>query len=126
LARNAVSIGLLVALGLLLGVTSHRAVSDMLFQTRVRETLQESLKSYPGAYLSEVRFDKPSNEVIVRAVVRSPRHFSSNDVADLEKKMPQAPDGKAVSLRVRWVAVEVMTSSGPAFDSGARPPADER
>jgi hypothetical protein len=117
LVRNSVSIVLLIALAVLLGVSTHRSVQNLLFETKVREILQAKIDRYPGANLSEVRFERTNEGRLVRAVVRSPSHFSATDVAALERDLPASPDGTAVSLRVRRIGVEEMTPSGPVFES---------
>ena len=114
LVRNSVSIVLLITLAVLLGVATHRSVQNRLFETEVREILQERIDRYPGTNLNEVRFERTNKQTLVRAVVRSPSHFSSSDVGVLEQELPTAPDGTAVSLHVRRVGVEEMTRNGPA------------
>jgi uncharacterized hydrophobic protein (TIGR00271 family) len=116
LMRNSVSVVLLITLAVLLGVATHRSAQRVLFETKVRETLQEHIDRYPGANLSEVRFERTRKGMIIRAVVRSPSHFSSSDVAVLERELPAAPDGTPVSLRVRRIGVEEMTRDGPVFE----------
>jgi uncharacterized hydrophobic protein (TIGR00271 family) len=117
LLRNSVSMVLLIMLAVLLGLTTHRSVQNLLFETKVREILQERIDRYPGANLSEVRFTRTNKETVVRAVVRSPSHFASRDVAVLERELPVAPGGNAVSLRMRRIGVEEMTRDGPVFES---------
>ena len=118
LFQNLVSIVLLIILGIILGVSTHRAVSNLLFETNVRKTLQERLKKYPGAYLADVRFDREDDDTVVRAVVRSPSHFSARDVADMEDQLPSNPNGSNTRLRVRMLTVEVMTRAGSLFEAG--------
>jgi uncharacterized hydrophobic protein (TIGR00271 family) len=121
LLRNSVSIVLLIVLAVLLGVATHRSVQNLLFETKVREILQERIGRYPGANLSEVRFERTNKETLVRAVVRSPSHFSGGDVAVLERELPAAPNGSTVSLHVRRIGIEEMTPNGPAFEGADRP-----
>jgi uncharacterized hydrophobic protein (TIGR00271 family) len=117
LVRNSVSIVLLVALAVLLGVSTHRSVQNLLFETKVREILQTNVDRYPGANLSEVGFDRTNKGTLVRAVVRSPSHFSASDVVVLERQLPAAPNGTAVSLLLRRIGVEEITRSGPVLES---------
>jgi uncharacterized hydrophobic protein (TIGR00271 family) len=112
LGHNAVSIVLLITLAVLLAVATHRSVQIRLFETKVREILQERIDRYPGANLSEVRFETTNKETLVRAVVRSPSHFSGDDVAVLERELPAAPNGTTVSLHVRRVGIEEVTRDG--------------
>ena len=115
LVHNSISIVLLITLAVLLGVATHRSVQNRLFETKVREILQERIDHYPGANLSEVRFERTNKETLVRAVVRSPGRFSGSDVGVLERESPAAPDGTTVSLHVRRVGVEEMTRNGPVL-----------
>jgi uncharacterized hydrophobic protein (TIGR00271 family) len=116
LARNSISITLLISLAILLGVSTHRGVQNLLFETKVREILQTNVDRYPGANLSEVRFERTSKGTLVSAVVRAPNHFSATDVAGLERELPSSPDGTAVSLLLRRVGVEE-THIGPVFEN---------
>ena len=118
LLQNLVSVALLVVLGVVLGVSTTRTVRRVIFETKVRKTLQECLQKYPGAYLAEVRFDRADNQTLVRAVIRSPIHFSAQDVADMERQLPSTPAGSGTTLRVRMLTVEVMTGTGPLFETG--------
>jgi uncharacterized hydrophobic protein (TIGR00271 family) len=121
LLRNLVSIVLLLTLAGMLVVSTHYTIRNLLFETEVRKTLRESLREYSGAYLSEVRFDKTEGKTLVRAVVRSPRPFSAQDVAVMERRLPAAPNRSLITLRVRRVAVEVMTGTGPVFEHDRAP-----
>jgi uncharacterized hydrophobic protein (TIGR00271 family) len=120
LVHNFISIALLSSLAILLGVSTHRGVQNLLFETKVREILQSKVDRYPGANLSEVRFEKTNKGTLVSAVVRTPNHFSATDVAVLEQELPSSPDGAAVSLILRRVGVEEMTRIGPVFENAGR------
>jgi uncharacterized hydrophobic protein (TIGR00271 family) len=122
LVRNSVSMALLIALAIVLGISTHRGVQNLLFETKTRDILQQNIDRFPGANLSEVRFERTNKGPVVRAVVRSPSHFSAGDVAALERQLPSAPDGKTVSLRVRRVGVEEMTPGGPVFEGANTSP----
>jgi uncharacterized hydrophobic protein (TIGR00271 family) len=126
LLRNLVSILLLVLLGGILAISTHRAVSNLLFQAEVRKTLETCLKEYPGANLNEVRFDTVDGRELIRAVIRSPRPFSAQDVSAMERRLPRTSKGTETTLRVRWVAVEVMTDRGPVFETGEPSPSPDR
>jgi hypothetical protein len=115
--RNLVSLVLLVSLAVVLGLSTHRTAARLLFEAKARKLLELAVQGYPGAYLAEVRFARGTAGTIVRAVVRSPRAFSPQDVAAMEHRLPQAPDGSKVKLRVRHVPTEVMTGQGPLFEN---------
>jgi uncharacterized hydrophobic protein (TIGR00271 family) len=120
LRRNLLSLLLLVVLGSILGISTRRAIADQAFEGRVRKVLQDGLEGFAGAQLSEVRLDRGGGRVVVQAVVHYPGHFTAQDVARLERALPAAPRQQPVSLRVRRVAVEVLTRDGPA-GAGAGP-----
>ncbi len=115
--RNLVSILLLIIFGVFLWVRTHHEVSNMLFEADVRKILQGYLKEYPGSYLNEVRFDETDAKTLISAVVRSPSSFTAQDVAAMERRLPSAPNGSGIELRVRRVAVQVMTDKGPLFET---------
>jgi uncharacterized membrane protein len=115
LMRNSVSGVMLITLAVLLGLVTHRSVQNQLFETKVRQILQERINQYAGANLTDVRFERTRQETLIRAVVRSPSHFSDSDVAVLEWALPAAPNRTTISLHVRRVGVEEMTRNGPVF-----------
>jgi uncharacterized hydrophobic protein (TIGR00271 family) len=115
--RNLVSLVLLISLAVVLGLSTHRTAATLLFEAKAHKLLESAVQNYPGAYLAEVRFGRGTGRTIVRAVVRSPRAFSPQDVAAMERRLPQPPDGSKVELRVRHVPTEVMTGEGPLFDN---------
>ena len=115
--RNLVSLVLLVSLAAILGISTHRTAARLLFEAKARKLLELAVQDHPGAYLAEVRFARGKPGTIVRAVVRSPRAFSPQEVAAMEQRLPQSPDGSKVELRVRHVPTDVMTGQGPLFDN---------
>ena len=119
--HNTISVLLLVGLAILLGLSTHRAVRNMVFETTVRKTLRGAVQHAPGAYLAEVRFAHQPGQTIVRAVIRSPQPVSAPEVAAMEAQLPRAPDGSAIALRVRRIAVEVMTGTGPLLETDPTP-----
>jgi uncharacterized hydrophobic protein (TIGR00271 family) len=121
LMRNLVSIFLLVILAGILAMSTHRSISNLLYEANVRKTLAQWVKEQPGAFLNEVRFDTSDGTELVRAVIRSPQSISADMVADVEKRLPRTPWGAETSLRVRRVAVEVMTANGPLLEGGEPP-----
>jgi uncharacterized hydrophobic protein (TIGR00271 family) len=116
--RNLVSLILLVILGTFLWARTYTAVNNMLFEAGVRKTLQGYLQSHPESHLTEVRFEDTEGKTIIRAVIRSPAPFFARDVAEMERQLPASPNGSAIELHVRRVAVEVMTGKGPLFETG--------
>ena len=126
LRRNAVSLGILLFLSILLTASLHRAIAQQLFETAVRTTLRQVVDHSAGSHLAEVRFDTvPSSggpgTTIVRAVVRGPAPPSASQVGTMEAQLPAAPDGTALELRVRFVETTVINRDGRLHkDAGFR------
>jgi len=126
LRRNAVSLGILLFLSILLTASLHRAIAQQLFETAVRTTLRQVVDHSAGSHLAEVRFDTvPSSggpgTTIVRAVVRGPAPPSASQVGTMETQLPAAPDGTALELRVRFVETTVINRDGRLHkDAGFR------
>lgn len=113
---NGVSLALVVLLFAVLGANTKIVVTRFLYETHTRKALLEEMKRYPGAYVSDVRMDREEGKNMVRAVVRSPYSFSAQDVGMIESKLPAAPDGWPIELRLRSIKVQVMTKDGAKFD----------
>jgi uncharacterized hydrophobic protein (TIGR00271 family) len=126
LRRNAVSLGVLLLLSIVLTASLHRAIAQQLFETAVRTILGQVIDHSSGSHLAEVRFDRvPSSAgagtTIVRAVVRGPLPPSASQVAAMEAQLPAAPDGTALELRVRFVETTVINREGRLYkDAGFR------
>ncbi len=88
----------------------------MLYETNVRKALQQEIKSFPGAYMSDARITQEDDKNLVRIVVRSPYAFSPSEVGDIESKLPISPNELPVELRLRHIRVAVMTKESPKFD----------
>jgi uncharacterized membrane protein len=126
LRRNAVSLGILLLLSIVLTASLHRAIAQQLFETAVRTTLGQVIDHSMGSHLAEVRFDTVPGSAgggatIVRAVVRGPLPPSASQVAAMEAQLPAAPDGTALELRVRFVETTVINRDGQLYkDAGFR------
>jgi uncharacterized hydrophobic protein (TIGR00271 family) len=126
LRRNAVSLGILLLLSIVLTASLHRAIARQLFETAVRTTLGQVIDHSTGSHLAEVRFDTVPGSAgrgttIVRAVVRGPVPPSASQVAAMESQLPTAPDGTALELRVRFVETTVINRDGRLYkDAGFR------
>jgi len=119
--RNLVSLVLLVSLAVILGISTHRMAARLLFEAKARKLLALAMQDHPGAYLAEVRFARGNVGTIVRAVVRSPRAFSPQEVAAMEHRLPPSLNGSKIELRVRHVPTDVMTGQGPLFENEGTP-----
>jgi hypothetical protein len=110
--RNAVSIIVLIVLGVVLTVNLRQGVSKLLFESNVRQSLGRALKSYPGSYLDEVRFSPDLGKTLIRAVVRGPAPFSPQEVGEMEDQLRNAPNGSRPELRLRYIHTTVVTRDG--------------
>lgn len=115
LIRNVVSISLVVLLGFILLAQLHVMVREAGFEARSQSVLADAVNARPDAHLAEVRFERLSGKVIVRAVVRAATALSAADVAAVQQSLPASPTGVPVELRIRFIHVEVMTADGPLF-----------
>jgi hypothetical protein len=78
----------------------------------VERELQQEVGSSLGSHLVGVRFEKVSDETIVRAVVRGPNPPSATQVAAMEDRLPSPPDGTRVRLRIRFVQLMIIDRDG--------------
>jgi uncharacterized membrane protein len=126
LRRNAVSLGILVLLSVVLTTSLHRAIAQQLFETAARTTLGQVIDRSAGSHLADVRFETVSDEAgpgttIVRAVVRGPLPPSASQVAAMEAQLPSPPDGTALELRIRFLETTVINRNGELYkDAGFR------
>ncbi len=120
LARDAPGILIILALGLSFASNLEEAVSRELFETYVRGAVRQGLESRPGAHLVEVRFDfTPGDRLIIRAVLRAPEAPTAEAVAAIADRLPAAPGGEQLELRVRYVNTLIIGRDGPLFDPAA-------
>ncbi|HEX4542334.1 MAG TPA: TIGR00341 family protein [Candidatus Acidoferrum sp.] len=115
LLQNALSLGTLLILGILLTVNLHTVVAKQLYENKVRSTLKDKLLRFPGAYLAEVRFSPTADGTLVRATVRGPEPFSSQQVATMESSLPTPPRNVRSVLLVRYVHTTVMSATGQLY-----------
>jgi uncharacterized hydrophobic protein (TIGR00271 family) len=112
LKRSAVSIVILVALGVLLTVNLRRLIRNEVYEASVRTVLQREAAARPGAYLEDVRFRREVGRIVVTAVYRTPVAFAPEQVAVIEGKLP-GPNGLTnLELRIRSIPVTVASKRG--------------
>ena len=114
---NGISIILMILLFVTLSANTKILVSQVIYETKVRNILVEEFQNYPGAYVSDVRFSPENGKNIIRVVVRSPKIISAQDIAMIESKLPDSSNNLPMELRLRHIKVSVMTKDGPIFDS---------
>ncbi len=110
--RNFASLAILVLLGVALTLNLNRVIAKQLFETKTRRILQQEISVVDGNFLAEVRFEDQNTSTIIHAVVRGPNQPSIQQVIALEKKLPLAPNGKPIELRVRFVYTTVINREG--------------
>ncbi len=113
---NWVSLALVIFLFIALGANTKMVVSRILYETDTRKALLKEIKDYPGAHISDIEMDQEEGKNLVRVVVGSPLNFSAKDVGMIEAKLPSAPNGLPIELRLRHIRVEVMTKDGVKHD----------
>jgi uncharacterized hydrophobic protein (TIGR00271 family) len=112
LKRSAVSVAILVALGVLLTVNLRRLIRNEVYEASIRSALQHEAASRPGAYLADVRFRRELGRVVVTAVYRTPVAFAPGQVAVIERALPRMDRATVIELRIRSVPVTVASSQG--------------
>jgi len=120
--RKVVSLNLVsfLLLGLLFTILSFNTkvlVSKAVYEANVSKVLSEEIKLYAGAKMGDIEIDQEAGKNVVRFLIHSPYAFSALDVANIESKLPPAPNKLPVELRLRHFRVEVMTKDGLRYDS---------
>lgn len=114
--QHVVSIGLLLALAIGLGISLHRMVEQHLYEASLNTILSREIEATPGNHLVEVRVQVLEDGTgLIRAVVRGPQAPSTEEVAKLEESLPDAPDGRKTSLRIRFVHTTIVDRNGLVY-----------
>lgn len=113
--RNKYSLFILLVLGVLLTINLQQTVSRQLYETRVRGALRKEIESTPGSHLAQVRFQRENGNTIIRAVVRASNAPTPSFVSDLERTLPQPPNGTKNELRIRFVETTIINRNGSLF-----------
>jgi uncharacterized hydrophobic protein (TIGR00271 family) len=116
LRSEILSLLFLCLLAVMFAIQLHHLVSQSLFESQVRAGLHLHFDRVPGFHLADVRFARHANTTVVRAVVSGPKAPSASEVAAMQSALPTPYDGTKVKLRVRLVAVVVVTPQGPILD----------
>lgn len=113
LKRNAISIIVLMLLGVVLSGSLHRVIARHAYEADTRLVLQKATAFTENDYLVETRFQNIGGKTIVRAIVRGSIVPTGEQIAAIERKMPRPPDGSEVELRVRFVETRIINRDGP-------------
>lgn len=116
--RDFVHIAIVSVLAAILGLRLHRVITIALFESQVRNVLQQQAERLPGTHVETVSFQQGKGIDLIRAVVRGPDAPTAEQVATMQSSLPRSPNGGAVELRVRFVRVVIMTRRGPLPSAG--------
>ena len=113
--RNMISPLIIAALGVSLSVSFYQTLARQRFEADVRERLTRALVSYPGVYLSSLRFEgedeiNPMARVI--CVVTTPYSLGPDKVKTLQTMLPRGADGGEIDLHVRSILTSETTVKG--------------
>jgi uncharacterized hydrophobic protein (TIGR00271 family) len=115
--RYSITIVILLVLGIFLLGSLRSVVIDQTYKTQTYKKVQQEISVFPGAYLEDVRYDTTiPNSEIVRAVVRAPIEFTPAQVAAIEAKLPNPPNGRVLDFRLRYVQTTVITGTGYMYN----------
>ncbi len=117
LTERTMSVFALLILAAVMTANLNTLVAKMSYENRVHQTLQTELARYPGAYLADVRYSRGVETTIVRALVRGPAPFSAEEVAQIERNLPNPPKQLHSELWIRFVHTTVTSSRGPVYQS---------
>lgn len=114
LRRNAVTLLLLVGLGIYLTINLNTNAKQQTFENNVKD----SINSYfidKGNVLTNTQFDKANGYQTIRAVIRGETTPSSYDVRQIEATITQNmadnfPDYLPIKLQLRYLPVQVIES----------------
>lgn len=91
LFRNALSLTLLVALSIFLGLNFHDTIKERNLELKIRESLIKDLKSFPGADLAELTVSRETpGKVVILADVRTPYSLGPETVQKFEINLPSS------------------------------------
>jgi uncharacterized hydrophobic protein (TIGR00271 family) len=116
LARQSVSVTLLVVLAVVLGGSFRQSTAQQQTEGHVRAALLKGLTAYPGAQLADLQFDHGRGVLTVTAIVRASGAVSPAKVAALQAQLPSVR-GESVVLQVRSVITKTATAHGYVQES---------
>jgi uncharacterized hydrophobic protein (TIGR00271 family) len=117
LKHSVVSLGILLALAVLLTANLRRLIHNESYEASVRTTLQREATAHQGAYLADVRFRREIGRIVVTAVYRTPVPFAPEQVAAIEGALPRAGGGADLELRIRSIPITVASKQGYLYTS---------
>jgi len=115
LRRNAVTLLLLIGLGIYLTINLNTNARQQTFENNVKETINSYFKR-KGNVLTNTQFNRADGNEVVRAVIRGETTPSSYDVRQIEATITQNmadnfPDYLPIRLQLRYLPVQVIESN---------------
>lgn len=115
LRRNAVSLSLLIGLGIYLSINLKTNARQQKFENNVNETINSYFYD-KGNVLTNTQFDKTDDHQVVRAVIRGETTPSSYDVRQIEATITQDiqdnfPSYLPIKVQLRYLPVQVIEAN---------------
>ncbi|MHC1744530.1 MAG: hypothetical protein AB9873_16085 [Syntrophobacteraceae bacterium] len=114
LKRFALSLVLLLAVGLFMTRTLYSMISERRFQKQLESVLNEELRARMGVDLLEVRTRHEESGAGVVAVVRTPQELLPADVKQIEERLNRI-SGSRMKLVIRSIISNDTDADGPVF-----------
>ena len=113
--RNAVSLSLLIGLGIYLSINLKTNARQQKFENNVNETINSYFED-KGNVLTNTQFDKTDDHQVVRAVIRGETTPSSYDVQQIEATITQDmqdnfPSYLPIKVQLRYLPVQVIEAN---------------
>ncbi|ALF60507.1 DUF389 domain-containing protein [Psychrobacter urativorans] len=115
LRRNAVTVLLLIGLGVYLTINLNTSARQQTFENHVKQTISSYFES-KGNVLTNTQFDKADGKQIIRAVIRGETTPSAYDVQQIEASITQDihdnfPNYLPIKLQLQYLPVQVIESN---------------
>jgi len=110
--HSVVNVLIFVALMAVLTINLQRLILKEVYEASVRDALQARASMHEGAYLADVRFRRDAAHLVVTAVYRTPVAFVPDQVAAIERELPDPPGGVSLELRIRSIPITVASKNG--------------
>ena len=114
--RNQFNIVLLIVIAVVLTLNLKNVADKELFEVRSRQIMQQVVTAQNGYSIDSIKVTQFHGEQpIVDAIIRGPIQITSDDVARLEARLPQAPNNRKVNLRVQFVKIITIDDDAKAL-----------
>ncbi|WP_201585086.1 TIGR00341 family protein [Psychrobacter jeotgali] len=115
LRRNAVTLSLLVVLGVYLSINLNKNANQQAFENNVKTAINSYFVD-KGNVLTNTQFDQTDEHLTIRAVIRGETTPSSYDVRQLEAEIAQDmldsfSENSRIKLQLRYLPVQVIEAN---------------